>query len=255
MVIASGHSAQQEERPELARFFAAENVTGTFVLHDARAGIVRVYDPARAARRFVPASTFKILNSLIGLETRAVANVDEVVPYGGRPQRLKAWEKDMPLREAIRVSNVPVYQELARRIGLARMAETVRKFDYGNGEIGSVIDRFWLDGPLAISALEQADFLARLATGKLPVGAPALAAVKEITLIEKTERYHLHAKTGWADGPDPDIGWWVGWVERDGAIASFSLNIDIKSDADAPKRLTIARQCLEALDYLPKQTN
>ena len=197
-----------------------------------------------------PASTFKIVNSLIGLETRAVANVDEVVPYGGRPQRLKAWEKDMPLREAIRVSNVPVYQELPAASGSTRMAETVRKFDYGNGEIGSVVDRFWLDGPLAISALEQADFLARLATGKLPVERSDARRGQGDHAHRETGSYRLHAKTGWADGPDPDIGWWVGWVERDGAIASFALNIDIKSDAEAPKRLTVGRQCLEALGQI-----
>ena len=230
----SAPQASAEERPELGRFFEGAKVVGTFVSRDVKTNVTCVHNPARATRRFVPASTFKIVNSLIALETKAVATVDEVVPFGGKPQRLKIWEQDMPLREAIRVSNVPVYQEVARRIGLARMAAYIRNFSYGNGDIGQVVDRFWLDGPLEISALEQADFLARLATGKLSVSAPTLDAVKEITLLERTKFHRLHAKTGWADEPDPDIGWWVGWIERDTGIVSFALNLEIQTDDDAP---------------------
>jgi beta-lactamase class D len=241
-----------EERPELARIFADEKVAGTFVLYDTKSGVMQVFNPARAKQRFVPASTFKITNSLIGLETGAVASADEVLPYGGKPQRLKVWEKDMSLREAIKVSNVPVYQELARRIGPKRMADWLVKLDYGNAETGPVVDRFWLDGPLAISAVEQAKFLAKLGGGRLPLRASTMAAVGEITLIEKTNGHRLYAKSGWADGPDPDIGWWVGWIEHDGRISSFALNIDIMADTDAPKRLTIGRACLKTLGQWPR---
>ena len=69
----------------------------------------------------------KVANSLIGLSTGAVRSADEVLPYGGKPQRFKAWEHDMSLRDAIKASNVPVYQELARRIGLERMRANVSR--------------------------------------------------------------------------------------------------------------------------------
>ncbi|HEX8281407.1 MAG TPA: class D beta-lactamase, partial [Chthoniobacterales bacterium] len=207
-----------EERAELAQFFEAQKVTGTFVLFDPASETMLVSNEARAKERFTPASTFKIANSLIGLEVGAVRDIDEVLPYGGQPQRIKAWEKDMNLRDAIKASNVAVYRELARRIGLERMRDMVRKLGYGNADIGGVVDRFWLDGPLAISAVEQTEFLARLAEGKLPVSAAAISAVKEITLLEKTDRYELHGKTGWywPDDGGQQIGWWVGWIERDG---------------------------------------
>ena len=158
-----------KEVPELERFFKERNVVGTFVLYDVAADTMLVWNEERAKRRFIPASTFKIANSLIGLDVGAVKDVDEVLPYGGKPQRIKEWEHDMGLREAIKISNVPIYQELARRIGLERMREGVRKLGYGNMEIGNVVDRFWLDGPLKISAVEQTEFLARLAGGKLPI--------------------------------------------------------------------------------------
>nr|AIA15264.1 ClassD_beta_lactamase [uncultured bacterium] len=240
-----------QEVPELAKCFAAQGVAGTFVLFDVANDTMFISDEARARKRFTPASTFKIANALIGLETGAVKNVDEVLPYGGKPQRIKEWERDMGLREAIKMSNVPIYQELARRIGLERMREGVRKLGYGNMEIGNVVDRFWLEGPLAISAIEQTEFLQRLVKGSLPFNPAAMRAVKEITLLEKTDTYELHAKTGWHVGPTPpEIGWWVGWIERDNKVYPFALNIDMPGDADPPKRISIGRECLKALGKL-----
>jgi beta-lactamase class D len=240
-----------KEVSELAKVFSDNGVAGTFVLYDVATETMFVSDEARAKKRFTPASTFKIANSLIGLDVGAVKDVEEVLPYGGKPQRIKEWERDMGLREAIKVSNVPVYQELARRIGLERMREGVKKLGYGNMEIGSVVDRFWLEDPLVISAVEQTEFLHRLAEGLLPINPRAVRAVKEITLLEKTETYELHGKTGWWVGPAlPQIGWWVGWIERANRVYPFALNFDMMKDDDAAKRIPIGRGCLKALGKL-----
>jgi len=227
-------------------------VRGTFVLFDREADTMFGWDEARAKQRFTPASTFKIANSLIGLDVGAVKGVDEVLPYGGGPQRLKHWEQDMNLRDAIKASNVPVYQELARRIGLERIRDGVKKFGYGNMEIGHVADRFWLEGPLAISAVEQTEYLGRLINGTLPVSAEAVRVVKEITSLEKTDSYELHGKTGWhwPENGGRQIGWWVGRVQREGKAYSFALNIDRKSDVEAQKRIPLGRACLKALGKL-----
>ena len=253
LLLASAHvlfAVNYREVPELAAIFQREGLDGTFVLLDVSKDTALVSNKSRAERRFTPASTFKIANSLIGLDSGAVRNVDEVLPYGGKPQRIKAWEHDMGLRDAIKISNVPVYQELARRIGLDRMQAGVRKLGYGNMEIGTVVDRFWLDGPLTISAIEQTDFLRRLVEGGLPVKEEATRAVKEITLLEKTDSYELHAKTGWLVKGKEQIGWWVGWVEREGKVYPFALNFDVTKDADAEKRIPIGRECLKALGKL-----
>lgn len=237
-----------QDAPELGKIFRAQGVVGTFVLYDREADKMFVWDEARAKKRFTPASTFKIANSLIGLDCAAVKNVDEVLPYGGKPQPFKAWEEDMGLRQAIKISNVAIYQELARRIGLERMRAGVKKLGYGNMEIGDVVDQFWLRGPLAISAVEQTQFLSRLIDGKLPVSEEALRAVREITLLEKTDAYELHGKTGWLF--EENLGWWVGWVQRDGKAFPFALNIDMPDKADVAKRIPLGRECLHALGRL-----
>lgn len=239
-------ASEWRNSPMLEAIFAASNATGTFVLYDTDSDTLVGYNQKRAETRFIPASTFKIPNTLIGLTVGAVKSVDEIFPYDGKPQPYKFWQKDMGLREAIKVSNVPVYQELARRIGLERMRAELAKLDYGNGEIGAVVDVFWLEGPLTISPVEQTLFLARFAQGKLPLPKKAQMQTRELLLVEQNDDWSLFAKTGTV----ARHGWWVGWVEKEGKIYTFALNIELPQGQDAPDRIGIGKQCLTALKII-----
>lgn len=242
-------AAEWRDSPQLAELFKREGVTGTFVVHDIAADTYTVHNRERARVRYVPASTFKIPNSLIGLSTGVVASVDQVLPYGGKPAWRPEWEKDMPLREAIRVSNVPVYQGMARRIGIERMREALRRLDYGNADPGTVVDTFWLDGPLRISAVEQTEFLDKLAQDQLPLPKPAMAAVREI--LRQDGSAELYAKTGWGVPPgEAQIGWWVGWVRKEGKLYTFALNLEITDDAAGARRVPLGKAGLQALGLL-----
>ncbi|QDQ26070.1 class D beta-lactamase [Chitinimonas arctica] len=239
------------ERPDLASHFEAAKVSGTFVLYDVSADQLSIYNRERAETRFSPASTFKIFNSLAGLESGAVKDLHERIPYGGQPQRRKQWEQDMNLRDAMRVSNVPVFQEVARRIGLSSMHDYLAEVGYGNSEPGKVVDRFWLDGTLTISAIEQARFAARLAQRQLPFSAHNMALVRDILKLETSPEHALFAKTGWAAEGKPPVGWWVGWLERGDRIYAFAINIDMdEAGNNAPLRQAVARQCLQTLKLL-----
>ncbi|MGQ5522010.1 class D beta-lactamase [Chitinimonas sp. PSY-7] len=253
------HATEVIQRPELAKDFAALGVTGTFVLYDVAKDRLEVYNPARANTAYSPASTFKVFNTMAGLESGAVRDVDEVFPYDGKPKFLKSWEKDMGLREAMKVSNLSVYQTLARRIGHDRMQGYIDAVGYGNGNIGKTIDRFWVDGSLEISAVAQSRFLARLAQGTLPFSKRTQTQTREILQLESTANYTLYGKTGMAANTEPGIGWWVGWVEKENKIYTFALNIDLqdKDDiatraktGDLAKRLILGRNCLATLGVL-----
>jgi len=243
-------NAKWTESPDIAELFHEAKVTGTFVVLDTRSGERTGYNEKRALTQYVPASTFKIANTLIGLSVGAVSNVDTVVEYGGHPQPIKEWERDMSLREAIEMSNVAIYQTLARRIGLERMASFVRRFDYGNMEIGQTVDRFWLDGPLRISAVEQTAFLAKLAAGSLPIDRQVQAQTEEILLKAQGEGWGLWAKSGWQNAPNSGVGWWVGWVRSRGVNYPFALNIDIESSEMAAIREPLSKACLRSLGLL-----
>ncbi|PCF95617.1 class D beta-lactamase [Vreelandella nigrificans] len=249
-IALSACSSNWRESTEIEVLFRDAEATGTFVLLDASTGKLSGYNHSRAETRFVPASTFKIPNSLIGLSVGAVESVDEVLPFGGQPQIIKAWEQDMGLREAITISNVPVYQELARRIGLGPMRENLVRLDFGNNDTGTSVDTFWLEGPLEISAIEQARFLSRLAQSQLPISTEVQSAVREIVLLEQGEGWTLYGKTGWENAPEPGVGWWVGWVEKEDGLFTFAMNLDIQQASDAGKRIELGMASLKALGVL-----
>lgn len=244
-------AAERIERPDLETLFDQAGVTGTFVLFDIESDRLTIVNSQRAEQRFFPASTFKIANSLIALENEAVSDEDEIIPFGGKPQRIKAWEKDMSMRQAIAVSNVPVYQELARRIGLDRYRNWLAKLNYGNQTTGNDVETFWLVGPLAISALEQVEFLARLARQEVKADKNNQLVIRDIIRVETRDDTALFAKSGWTTAPNPDVVWFVGWVEKYDRILSFALNLDADTRAKARLREPLARSFLIELDIWP----
>jgi len=240
--------AKETDASNWGKIFAANKCTGTFVLFDVDENRITAFNPTRAQKRFTPASTFKIANSVIALETKAVSSIDEILPYGGKAQPFPAWAHDMNMKEAMKISNVAIYQEIARRIGLKRMRHWLHKLNYGNEQTGPVVDQFWLHGPLTISAIEQVKFVAFLAQDKLPVSVQTQAAVRR--LIQQDDDKNLFAKTGWANRPKPQIGWWVGFVQKKNKIYSFALNIDMAGEQDIPKRQKIGREILKELGLI-----
>src|SRR5690606_21044420 len=134
---------------------------------------------------FIPASTFKIFNSLVALEAGAVASEEEVLEWDGVERGWDAWDQDHSMRSAIRVSAVWFYQELARRIGETRMQQYLREVRYGNQTMDGAIDDFWLSGGLRITPLEQVDFLVRLARNDLPFSDRTMAILRDILILEE----------------------------------------------------------------------
>lgn len=239
---------------KIAQIFERSDAVGTFVVYDVKADHLLVFNEPRAHQLFYPASTFKIANSLIALKTRTVHDEDEVFfHYDGYSNFfLKDWESDASLRSGIKVSHVPAFQELARRIGLEDMRKQLDELDYGNREVGSGVDRFWLEGPLRISAMQQVYFLASLGSGTLPYPEDVQEAVREICELERGTDWVLYGKTGWASKEkDPGVGWFVGWVAKKKHIYSFALNIDmINGEKDLEKRVILAKESLQALGII-----
>lgn len=232
--------------------FARHGVNGTIVIYDVQKNGYWLHNAGRAAERFYPASTFKIFNSLIALSEGVVKDADEVFyRYDGAPVYLESWKADASLRSAIKISQLPAYKELARKIGMERMQKNITKLGYGNGISGDKIDSFWLQGPLQISALEQVKLLTKLAQGKLPYPPAAQKEVCDITVLKRTDAYTLHGKTGWAtDNIAVPVGWFVGWVEAKDNLYVFALNMDVPDAKDLPLREKIALECLTTLKVL-----
>lgn len=237
-----------QERPDFGKYFQKAGVKGTFLLYDIKKNKYLVYNSQRANSRFVPASTFKILNSLIALETGVVQDENEVIKWDGIKRDFPQWNKDQTMRTAIKDSVVWFYQELARRIGQQRMQRYINLANYGNRDISGGIDRFWLDGGLRITPKEQIDFLVKLYQKNLPFSQRSIAIVKDIIINEKTSDYVLRGKTGW----EGQVGWYVGYLERSNDVYFFAINMDIVEPNNTKARISITKSILQDLGLIGK---
>ena len=99
----------------LQKYFDENKVEGCFTLLNNSDGKVTVYNMKLDTMRFLPASTFKIVNSLIGLETGVISDEKMVIKWDGIKRWNEDWNKDLTMEEAFKVSSVNYYQEVARR--------------------------------------------------------------------------------------------------------------------------------------------
>ncbi|GEM_PF-98559 len=211
---------------DLKPVFEESKMTGTILIFDPEKKEYYGYDPAKWDSGYLPASTFKIVNTLIGLETGAI-DTGHVFRWNGEKRRLPQWNQDLRLKEAFAVSCVPCYQEVARSIGYDRMKQNLEKLGYGSMDVHpGNIDLFWLEGNSRITPRQQVDFIRRLYTGKLPLSRSTIVAVKEIMLNESGPGYTLSGKTGWAVRNSNNYGWFVGYLEAGKKVWFFATMVE-----------------------------
>ena len=133
---------------DLKKYFDSRSVDGCFTMMDNSNGSITVYNMGMDTTRVTPASTFKIVNSLIGLETGKILNENMIIKWDGVKRSNEDWNKDMTMKEAFKVSNVAYYQEVARRIGKDTMKMYIDSLSYGNKNIAAAVDSFWLNNTL-----------------------------------------------------------------------------------------------------------
>jgi beta-lactamase class D len=238
---------RSEIREDLAKHFADAGTDGTFVGYKTDDYLVIASDKNRSGEAKLPASTYKIPNSIIALETGVVGDPDkDIFKWDGVVRSIDAWNKDHTMRSAIAASAVPVYQEIARRIGQERMQKYVDLFEYGNRDIGGGIDQFWLTGNLRIDPVQQVDFVDRLRRGTLPVSKRSQDLVRDILPVTKVGDSTIRAKSGLlgAEIGKPSLGWMVGWAEKGSAQTVFALNLDVREPHHIADRMKLTQQCL-----------
>ena len=241
------------EDNSLKKYFDEAHVTGTFGLFDNGQGDFTIYNLKRFRdSSYTPASTFKIVNSLIGIQTGVIKDENMVIKWDGIKRSREEWNKDLTMAEAFKVSAVPYYQEVARRIGRDTMKMWIDSLHYGNKNIGGPIDSFWLNNHLKITPDEELGLVKKLYFDQLPFYQRTQEIVRTVMLRENNANYKLSYKTGWGNKENGnEIGWIVGWIEENKHPYFFVLNIespDPKIDM-ANVRINLLKNILKQLGF------
>lgn len=244
----------QEKLSEFDHYFTKAGVQGSFSLYDLNKKQYYTTDIGDFNRATSPASTFKIPNTFIALEAKAISNENELIRWDGKAKYLKSWENDHDLKNAYKNSTVWFYQEIAKRVGEEKYRHYLKKLDYGNKDISGGLTNFWLGSSLKISPHNQLDFLRKLHAEKLGFSDRTYQIGKEVMIEEKTADYTLRAKTGWADTKPTHVGWYVGYIETQGNVYFFATRL-YQPDAEpledfGAQRKLITRKILSDLKIL-----
>ncbi|TDE55243.1 class D beta-lactamase [Flavobacterium sp. GT3P67] len=227
------HSKNSPEKevvvPEFNKILDRLKVKGAILIYDVASKTYYSNDFSWAKTGFIPASTFKIPNSIIALETGVAKNDSTIFKWDGEKKWSKNWEKDLTLKEAYHVSCVPCYQEIARKIGYEGMKTYLKKLNYtGMVFDNNTIDNFWLEGDSKITQFQQIAFLKRLHFSELPISKRTESIVKNIMIMEQTNDYVLRAKTGLSVKNGVDNGWYVGYFVVKNKVYFFATNLEPK---------------------------
>lgn len=249
LLISFSCFAQKRNTPEkrvskdgFQRLIDSLNLEGAILIYDLNNNVFYTNNFDRAKKTKLPASTFKIPNSIIGLET-GILNENAVFKWDGKKRAFKIWEQDLKLQKAFQYSCVPCYQELARQIGKKRMNEYLQKLDFGNMNVTATnIDNFWLKGTSNINQFQQIDFLKRLYKSELPISKKTNKIIKKIMIINQNKEFTLRGKTGWSVTKKQNNGWFVGYVETKNNVFFFATNIEPKQGFDMKKFSKIRKE-------------
>lgn len=232
----------------LKKYFDDNNVEGSFALFDNGRGKFLIYNLERDTTRMLPASTFKIVNALVALQTGVLTTDSSVIKWDGVQRNNANWNQDLSLAQAFRYSAVPHFQEIARRIGRDTMQKWIDTLKYGNMKLGPAIDSFWLDNSLLVSPDEEMGLVKKLYFDQLPFRKGVQQAVRNMMLQEDNSNFTISYKTGLGyNARQHPVGWIVGWIEENRHPYFFVLNIEASDPtADiAAIRLKILKDILK----------
>ena len=219
--------------PEFQTIIDSADLNGAILIYDFNANKYYSNNFEWAKKGDLPASTFKITNSIIAIETGVIENDSTLLKWKGEKRRLPIWEQDLVFKDAFHFSCVPCYKEIARKIGAKKMNEYLDKLEYGNMKVDATnIDVFWLEGESKITQFQQIDFLKRLYQSELEISERTELIMKRMMLMEDNGDYKLSGKTGWSIRNGINNGWFVGYIERQNETYFFATNIEPKEQFD-----------------------
>lgn len=240
-----------------------DGMNGAAILYDPAEGCWQVYNPTLANTRRSPCSTFKIISSLIGLETRAILPEDSVKTWSGEVYWNEDWNKDLGFEEAFHTSCVWYFRAVTDEIGEAAIQQGLDALDYGNrdcsdweGRLNTNNDNraltgFWIESSLKISPKEQTEVMHRIFGGQTACAPETLAWLERVMLCpqESGAGLTVYGKTGMGKVHGVVVdAWFTGFADLEGKRVYFCVYLGESpgKNVSSPKAKEIAAALLSA---------
>lgn len=216
------------------------------MLYDPKNNTYTLHNKEKSTKRLPPSSSFKIYNSLIGLESGVLKDKNTMFKWDGTKYDIESWNRDHSLASAFSNSVVWYYKMLASQIGEKTMQEYIDKIEYGNKDISGGIDKFWLQSSIKISPMEQVELLRKMYYYELIFTKENIDIVKKIMILSSENGTVFRGKTGSGIKENKYInGWFVGYVEKEGKVYFFATNIEAERDASGQNAKDITVRILK----------
>lgn len=177
--------------------------------------------------RVTPASTFKIVLSLMGYDAGILQ--DEQTPVWhfqeGYDDFLESWKQSQTPKTWMNDSCIWFSKTIALKLGLEIIEQYLSSFEYGNQDFSTGMvppgstNPAWVSSSLKISPKEQVEFIQKMIREELPISNNALQMTKNLLFKEEIAGgWKLFGKTGLGSTIDENnkslkIRWFLGWVE------------------------------------------
>jgi beta-lactamase class D len=232
---------------------------GGLEIYDAQSKLSFRVNTPRLSERLPPCATYLVPHMVIALGTGVLKENEaplafDAAKYADAPMWPSSWRREQTFDSALKDSVRWYAQELAQKMGSARITANLKRIKYGNADITGGLDKFWMSSSLLVTSFEQIDFMKALRDGKLGFNPRINKLVQDALVVEKTVDYTIFGKYGSCPMPDGKyLGWLVGYIERAGKVWYYALNLDGKSVADfSGIRLDIVRGSMIELGFLPE---
>lgn len=219
---------------------------GSFVLYDVNKDKYEIYNRSKSEERVSPCSTYKIIDALIGLETYAIKDEKENFKWDGTEYPYEEWNKDQNLNSAMKNSVNWYFEQVDKNIDKNTLKYYLNRLEYGNKDINSFGNDYWLQDSLKISPIEQVEILKKLLNYELPFSKVNIDRVKNSIILMKNSDTVLYGKTGSGVENNKSVnGWFVGFIEKNDEKFIFTCNIEASDGATGTKAKEIAMKILK----------
>ena len=104
------------EENKIESLYKLNDINGSILIESVDGKVKYQYNVSDK-ESFIPASTFKIPNTLIILEEGLIKNQFEIIKWDGKEREYAPWNKDQTLKSAFQHSCVWCYQRYAKQVG------------------------------------------------------------------------------------------------------------------------------------------